>query len=222
VLPESLNRCIVAALLAVCLLSSSMAVTHGSSTPAAAATCEITTGIVTGVGAGGSGTCSEGLTHVAKCNGSTDDNKAFVNFNNWALNWQRTNSGLIELFIPSGVTCVYKQTSLAFAGVKQLLIYGYGATLTGPVHWLAGDGQRQNNMHSTRVQNYASSTGGQINARDTSVKVYPGSSSQPAACSTVARCVGLSPWANGRCSPASMLIPFRATAIRPALSFSIM
>jgi hypothetical protein len=168
-----------------------MAVTHGSSTPAAAATCEITTGIVTGVGAGGSGTCSEGLTHVAKCNGSTDDNKAFVNFNNWALNWQRTNSGLIELFIPSGVTCVYKQTSLAFAGVKQLLIYGYGATLTGPVHWLAGDGQRQNNMHSTRVQNYASSTGGQINARDTSVKVYPGSSSQPAACSTVARCVGL-------------------------------
>jgi hypothetical protein len=69
----------------------------------------------------------------ATCNGSGDDNPAFTAFNTWALNWQKANTGLIELVIPSGSVCMFTSTSLGnqFAkGIKKLLVTGYGATLS--------------------------------------------------------------------------------------------
>lgn len=75
---------------------------HGFPThtfPPPAVSCNITTGVATGVGAG---TCN---TTLAVCDGANDDTTAFASFNTWAVAWQGSHSGLIDLFIPSGKTC---------------------------------------------------------------------------------------------------------------------
>jgi hypothetical protein len=69
----------------------------------------------------------------ATCNGSGDDNAAFDSFNAWALNWQKTNTGLIELVIPSGSVCVFNAQTLGnrfTKGLKKFRLTGYGATLS--------------------------------------------------------------------------------------------
>jgi len=66
----------------------------------------------------------------ATCNGVANDSQAFVNFNAWAKQWQRSNSGLIELDIPSGSVCILTAEHWEF-GIKKLLMKGYGATLKG-------------------------------------------------------------------------------------------
>ena len=101
----------------------------------------------------------------ATCNGSGEhDHSAFTAFNAWALNWQRAHPGLIELYIPSGSVCVFNKPSAdqgRFAkGIKDLLVYGYGATLSsasssGDAFWLGGIGvsgiNPQDDVHSARV-----------------------------------------------------------------------
>src|SRR4051812_33484642 len=39
----------------------------------------------------------------AKCDGVADDAPAFAAFHAWALAWQQTHDGLIELDVPAGV-----------------------------------------------------------------------------------------------------------------------
>jgi hypothetical protein len=67
--------------------------------------CDITTGFATGVGAG---TC---VARPATCNGVADDAQAFADFNSWAnLTWKKSYTGLVELYIPSGKTCLLSST----------------------------------------------------------------------------------------------------------------
>ena len=69
----------------------------------------------------------------AACNGIDSDYAAFQAFNAWALQWQQSHSGLIELDIPSGSICMFSQSgegSWFAKGIKQLLVKGYGATLS--------------------------------------------------------------------------------------------
>lgn len=95
----------------------------------------------------------------ATCNGAGNDNTAFTAFNTWALNWQKTNTGLIELTIPSGSVCMFTSAGGGnwFAkGIKKLKINGTGATLsdnngTGNGYFLGGRGIIQDNVHSSRV-----------------------------------------------------------------------
>lgn len=100
--------------------------------------CDITTGLATGTG---SGTC---LASPATCNGIVSDSQKFADFNTWAVSWQATHSGLIELYIPPGKTCYISGDEGAdFAkGVRQLLVSGYGATLkaTSTTVHFGGDG----------------------------------------------------------------------------------
>ena len=46
----------------------------------------------------------------AACNGIDNDYAAFQAFNAWALQWQQSHSGLIELDIPSGSICMFSQS----------------------------------------------------------------------------------------------------------------
>jgi hypothetical protein len=95
------------------------------------------------------------------CNGVADDNAAFAAFNTWALNWQATNSGLIELYMPPGSIAVVRSgAGRAFAvGIKQLLVVGDGATLsdggTGEGFFLGSNGVIQDNAHSARTATVA-------------------------------------------------------------------
>jgi hypothetical protein len=95
------------------------------------------------------------------CNGVADDNAAFVAFNTWALNWQQTNSGMIELYIPPGSTAVVRAgAGRAFAvGIKQLLVVGDGATITdggtGEGFFLGSNAVIQDNAHSARTATVA-------------------------------------------------------------------
>jgi hypothetical protein len=65
-------------------------------------------------------------------NGIDSDYAAFQAFNAWALQWQQSHSGLIELDIPPGVYMFSQsgQGSSFAKGIKQLLVKGYGATLS--------------------------------------------------------------------------------------------
>jgi len=94
----------------------------------------------------------------ATCNGSGSDESAFNAFNTWALNWQQSNSGLIELVIPSGSVCMFPSVIAEewTVGIKQLLVVGYGATLSSsntsdPGFWLGGKGVIDDINHSARV-----------------------------------------------------------------------
>jgi hypothetical protein len=97
----------------------------------------------------------------ATCDGVANDATAFAAFNSWALTWQASNTGLIELDV-SG-TCMFNSvgsgTWLA-KGIKKLLVVGYGATLsdnngTGNGFFLGGSGVFQDNVHSARVATVA-------------------------------------------------------------------
>src|SRR5262249_29244969 len=64
----------------------------------------------------------------AKCDGVADDTANFDAFTSWARQWQQTNSGLIELDIPSGSNCTTVTGQIAL-GIKKLLVMGYGASI---------------------------------------------------------------------------------------------
>ena len=89
----------------------------------------------------------------AACNGIDSDYAAFQAFNTWALQWQQSHSGLIELDIPSGSICMFSQSgegSWFAKGIKQLLVKGYGATLSddngaGGSFFLGGGGIESGN-----------------------------------------------------------------------------
>lgn len=71
----------------------------------------------------------------ATCNGIADDAAAFDTFHSTANTFQSSHPGkLIELFIPSGKTCLFLTTvgsSQNWAqGLKKLVVSGYGATLS--------------------------------------------------------------------------------------------
>jgi len=139
--------------------------------PSVAVTCNFITGIATGVGGG---TC---IPSPPRCDGVTDNTAAFTAFTNWAVNtWQATNTGQIELFIPSGVTCTYNG-GIMFAlgrglpGIKNLIVMAYGATLTGTFGNIGMFGQYQDRSHSVRTLT--------ANAGDTYVTINPSALSQP-------------------------------------------
>jgi hypothetical protein len=97
----------------------------------------------------------------ATCNGAGNDNAAFTAFNSWAKTWQASNSGQIELDIPNGSVCMFTNRSNTMGnwfarGIKNLLVVGYGATLsdnngTGNGFFLGGFGQFGDNAHSARL-----------------------------------------------------------------------
>jgi hypothetical protein len=106
----------------------------------------------------------------ASCNGSGNDNAAFTAFNSWAKSWQISNSGLIELDIPSGSVCTFSSTGESgnwFArGIKSLLVVGSGATTgsratlsdnngAGNGFFLGGFGIVADKVHSSRVATVA-------------------------------------------------------------------
>lgn len=99
----------------------------------------------------------------ATCNGVADDSQAFIDFNTWAKQWQQTNSGVIQLDIPSGSICLWDSANGTVRfnagwwvmGVKQLRVSGYGATFkAGPngSFFLGSRGQYQDDKHSARLQ----------------------------------------------------------------------
>lgn len=136
--------------------------------------CDLTTGVAIGVGAG---TC---IAHPATCNGVANDAQAFADFLTWAnLTWQVSNSGLVELYIPSGKTCLLSSTitltaasfdpgcpsptygftctwnSSGFAkGIKKFLLNFYGASITAGSGVIlvnnAGDGMCHNGIATTK------------------------------------------------------------------------
>jgi hypothetical protein len=97
----------------------------------------------------------------AKCNGVGNDNAAFTAFNTWA----RTQTLPITLTIPSGSVCMFSTTTGAsgnwFAkGIKNLLVIGYGATISdnngdGNGVFLGGIGVINAILHSSRVATVA-------------------------------------------------------------------
>jgi Protein of unknown function (DUF1194) len=100
---------------------------------------------------------------------------------------------------------------VSFAGIKKLLIVGYGATLTGNYFHLAGFGMYNDNMHSTRVAS--------VTAGSNSVTVTPNSSSQPAACNTISGCTALFKVGSWHSSPDS--ISCRVVSLRMLNSSSM-
>jgi peptidoglycan hydrolase-like protein with peptidoglycan-binding domain len=95
----------------------------------------------------------------AKCDGVADDAPAFIAFDTWALQWQRTNMGLVELDIPSGSKCNVKSYTWLTKGIKKVIVKGYGATLSdnngAGGFWFGGEGQYQDNLHQARVNTVA-------------------------------------------------------------------
>lgn len=94
----------------------------------------------------------------AICDGKTDAAPAFAAFNKWAV----TQTAMVQLTIPSGSVCAFTSNAgLWWAkGIKNLLVVGYGATLTNngagnPAFFLGGRGQVQDNQHSARLASVA-------------------------------------------------------------------
>jgi hypothetical protein len=96
----------------------------------------------------------------AICNGTADDSAAFASFNNWALANQSSYTQ-VKLYIPSGAHCVIasnakvgSSSSIHFTfGIKNLLVSGYGATLTGKIQFhTANPGLHPTPGHSALVQ----------------------------------------------------------------------
>lgn len=95
----------------------------------------------------------------AICDGKTDAAPAFAAFNKWAV----TQTALVQLTIPSGSVCAFTsfQGQWWAKGIKNLLVLGYGATITnnggsaGPGFFLGGRGQIADNRHSARVATVA-------------------------------------------------------------------
>lgn len=105
--------------------------TATQSAVSAVTSCNIVTGVATGLDAG---TC---VSPAATCNGVANDRNVFNAFNTWAkATTTNTNGQLLELYIPPGSTCVWSSDSVSFnlimAGVKNARISGYGATFYTP------------------------------------------------------------------------------------------
>ena len=90
----------------------------------------------------------------AICDGKTDAAPAFAAFNKWAV----TQTAMVQLTIPSGSACAFTSNQALWwaKGIKNLLVIGYGATLTNngandPAFFLGGRGQVQDNRHSARL-----------------------------------------------------------------------
>lgn len=99
----------------------------GSPLPIPDVVCNIVTGVATGLGAG---TCAS---TPATCDGVADDSPSFATFNAWAINiWQASHAGTIELFAPSGKSCIWLTNagSNFTHGIKKLFISAYGATFS--------------------------------------------------------------------------------------------
>jgi hypothetical protein len=84
----------------------------------------------------------------ATCNGVADDAPAFAVFNTWA----RAQTVPVQLTIPSGRTCQFISAAGMWwaAGIKNLLVIGYGATIsdsnaTGSGFQLGGMGIKSGN-----------------------------------------------------------------------------
>lgn len=102
----------------------------GSLEPAVT-TCNIVTGVATGLDAG---RCAS---PAAICNGVANDRNAFNAFNKWArATTTNANGQLLELYVPSGSNCMWLSASVSFnfvmAGVKNGRISAYGATFSNP------------------------------------------------------------------------------------------
>lgn len=94
----------------------------------------------------------------AICDGKTDVAPAFAAFNKWAV----TQTAMVQLTIPSGSVCAFVSNIGRFwtKGIKNLLVVGYGATLTNnsssdPGFFLGGRGQFQDNRHTARLATVA-------------------------------------------------------------------
>lgn len=94
----------------------------------------------------------------AICDGKTDAAPAFAAFNKWAV----TQTAMVQLTIPSGSVCAFTSYLGQWwtKGIKNLLVIGYGATLTnnggsGPGFFLGGRGQISDNRHSARLATVA-------------------------------------------------------------------
>jgi hypothetical protein len=90
----------------------------------------------------------------AKCDGVADDARAFAAFNVWA----KAQTQLVQLTIPSGSICSFLTGAAQWwaKGIKQLLVIGYGATITNhnrsaPGFFLGGRGLIQDDKHSAQV-----------------------------------------------------------------------
>lgn len=90
----------------------------------------------------------------AICDGKTDVAPAFAAFNQWAV----AQTALVQLTIPSGSVCAFTsgQAQWWVKGIKNLLVIGYGATLTNngsssPGFFLGGRGQISDNRHTARL-----------------------------------------------------------------------
>lgn len=94
----------------------------------AVTTCNINTGVATGLDAG---TCAS---PAANCNGVADNSAAFKSFNTWARRTTtNTNGQLIELVVTG--KCNFKSgNAKTFAGLKKARLMGYGATFTSNGH----------------------------------------------------------------------------------------
>lgn len=97
----------------------------------------------------------------AICDGKTDAAPAFAAFNKWAV----TQTAMVQLTIPSGSVCAFTSSQAAWwaKGIKNLLVVGYGATLTNNGSstvgfFLGGRGQYQDNLHSARLATAAAGT----------------------------------------------------------------
>jgi hypothetical protein len=97
----------------------------------------------------------------AVADGVTDVNPAFDAFNAWAMTYQTSNPGLIQLNLPAGSYLFNRPGggigNYFAAGIKELLVMGYGATITdGGISgangfFLGGRGQWDDNAHSART-----------------------------------------------------------------------
>lgn len=149
--------------------------------PVPSVVCNFQTGIATGVGAG-----APCVSMLPTCNGIADDTAAFQSFARWAIrNWQASHNGVIELLIPSGLNCTLTTATVPFNGIRDLLVSGYGATLSSynSYYHLGAAIMYQDNRHSTRLM--------AANKGDATIQVNPGSATQPAACNSNATCTAL-------------------------------
>lgn len=110
----------------------------GSADEPAITTCDINTGIATGLDAG---TCAS---PVAVCDGVTNNFAAFTSFNTWAkATTTQANGQLIELRVTGNCAFTSGGNAKTFTGLTKARLWGYGATFTSnsnqPSLGVAGD-----------------------------------------------------------------------------------
>lgn len=97
----------------------------------AVTTCNVITGIATGLDAG---TCAAS---PPVCDGVADDKAGFVTINTWArATTTNTNGQLLELYVPPGKTCSWLSggfnQNFVMTGIKNGRLMGYGSTFRSP------------------------------------------------------------------------------------------